>query len=486
MESATKFAILFPEGPGYLFVEFLGSGVDGVAVKVRSLADGKVYVRKKTVPRIANDVNPHRNPEVSLYRSHPNIPRLVYAQTLSNVTGPREDDTPLSDSMIFDFCNGPTLFAAMKLPEFQPCTLFKWKTFDQLLGVLEHLHRNHAAVGHQDLHLENLYLHFPEDAATLPDVYVGDFGQARPIDPSIWKAIQGPDAWKIRAEKEFRATGDRMNHNKNVELITADLAKVSKTMAYLITGIRVYDRDELENMSLTEMEEADVDPRDVLRNRGYDGSYPKPLWDQWKALDSMVDKMKGHQYEAYELFATIRHDVSEAHEEEAERVRSDYRAVQDLRWIARDFRAFHEEHARLSNDPELFDSRARVMLRYFNTEVPGPWRVAKVDASTFAVLEVSKFGHYSTDPKPRGLPGWGNPIKHAPEICGSDAKWQEIVALADELDMDPVKMRERCTDKDRELLEKLFGADDEWYPGKVYGGYHGAGTSSDPMELDDD
>lgn len=86
-EGPSKLAIFFPEGPGYLYVEFLGRGVGGVVVKVRSLADGKLYVRKKPVPSLPNDAAGMRNPEVSLYRSHPNIPRLIHAQHFTNVRG---------------------------------------------------------------------------------------------------------------------------------------------------------------------------------------------------------------------------------------------------------------------------------------------------------------------------------------------------------------------------------------------------------------
>lgn len=40
-------AVYFREGSGYLFVKTLGEGVDGSAILVRSVADGKLYVRKE-------------------------------------------------------------------------------------------------------------------------------------------------------------------------------------------------------------------------------------------------------------------------------------------------------------------------------------------------------------------------------------------------------------------------------------------------------
>lgn len=40
-------AVYFREGSGYLYVKTLGNGVDGSAVLVRSVADGKLYVRKE-------------------------------------------------------------------------------------------------------------------------------------------------------------------------------------------------------------------------------------------------------------------------------------------------------------------------------------------------------------------------------------------------------------------------------------------------------
>ncbi|KAK4940150.1 hypothetical protein LTR10_019685 [Elasticomyces elasticus] len=408
------YGIYFPEGPGFLYSAFLGQGVDGVAVKVRSLADGKVYVRKKTLARATNKETGVQNPEVGLYRAHPNIPQLLNSE--SYPCGESKDGIPkFSDAMIFNFCNGPTLACAMKLPGFKACTLFKWKVFDQLLDVFEHLHRSPSAVGHGDAHQNNIFLHFPEYRTGLPEVFLGDFSRAQAIDPTIWIATEGPDAYKIKEEKVKMVTKNFYGWQKDVplwttvvpeetpylrsvQLITKDLEDVARVMAFLMTGTRAYDdreAEELEYRGGDPDEELAEDPCSLLRYRGWDGSYPEPLFVLWQALDRMVRHMKKLRCEVYDKFPKLREWVSGMAAEEAERVRLNG-SEQDMSWLTTDRVAF-SKYWSPGNEPKLYHSEEWALGQH--GETAGPFRIAKVDSITFEVLEIGDEEHLSHLPE---------------------------------------------------------------------------------------
>ena len=71
-----KYAVYFPElstqcptQTGYLFVNHLGAGVEGSVDLVRSVTDGQLYARKKTVPTRPAGTDYH-NGEVSIPGSY--------------------------------------------------------------------------------------------------------------------------------------------------------------------------------------------------------------------------------------------------------------------------------------------------------------------------------------------------------------------------------------------------------------------------------
>ncbi|KAI1618453.1 hypothetical protein EDD36DRAFT_426442 [Exophiala viscosa] len=293
----------------------------------------------------------------------------------------------------------------MKRPGFKPCTLFKWKVFDQLLDVADHLHRSPSAVAHRDAHQNNMFLHFPDNRAGLPDLFLGDFSRAKPIDPVIWIATEGSDAYKIKAENvkiiptKIWACSDLMElrpentpYVRSVQLITKDLEDVAKCMAFLITGMRAYDdaeADELERKCEDPDEVMSEDPCALLRNQGYDGSYPEPLFVLWSALDCMVRHMQAFQCEFYDEFPALREWVSGMAAQEAERVRLDG-SEQDMSWLATDSGAF-AKYWDPYNRPRLYKSENFATGQ--NGETAGPFRIAKVNPTTFEVVEVGDEDH---------------------------------------------------------------------------------------------
>jgi hypothetical protein len=128
-------------------------------------------------------------------------------------------------------------------------------------------------------------------------------------------------------------------------------------------------------------------------------------------------------------------------------------------------------------------------------EIPGPYRIAKVDPQTFTVLGIETFDHACLIPLPDFpynekllLPS----IRQRQEI---DDEWLNIVERADEvldgiaapdysarMPSGYVKPQRKPVSMD--TIQRYFGTDVDWYPGKTYGRF-GAGTLVDPVVLVD-
>lgn len=193
-ETPTRFAIRFNEGSGYLFVKWLGNPSQGQVMLVRSVADGFLYVRKIEFPSLSYE-NPH-SLEVRMHRNHPQIPRLYHWQdhVAHSLTVGETTSLPKATATIWQFCNGGdlSLFQSRLRTKLPPALV--WHLLERLLSVLHLLHFE-CLISQRDLAKRNVFLHW-DDHDVLPQVFLGDYGCAMPLDvgcktaPFVWRRMK--------------------------------------------------------------------------------------------------------------------------------------------------------------------------------------------------------------------------------------------------------------------------------------------------------
>jgi serine/threonine protein kinase len=171
------------DGEGYFHIGCLGTGKQGTASLVRSISDGKLYVRK--AGEYIFDYYPSTDdwaPEVSNYREHENINRLIsyehYYPGKTNL---------LQATLITEFCNGGNLFSffdrydgkGLKVPE-----ALIWRFLQQMLTGVEFLQKQTPKVVHCDIFPGNIFVNWPNPKKPVdpPNFYLADFGRSEVID----------------------------------------------------------------------------------------------------------------------------------------------------------------------------------------------------------------------------------------------------------------------------------------------------------------
>jgi serine/threonine protein kinase len=192
-----KLAFFFDEGDGYLFVKWIGNPTQGQTMLVRSVADDKLYVRKVSFPESAKKyVGPCLDwTEVGLYRPHPQIPKLIDWKTTIN----RLDATTTMTSTISTYCNGGDLEHFLLINDILPTAMI-WHILERSLTVLHCLHyRCQPGIGHNDFHPRNIFLEW-NDANRLPEILLGDFGNAQTLTFCERFAQSTTQSWKMLCE----------------------------------------------------------------------------------------------------------------------------------------------------------------------------------------------------------------------------------------------------------------------------------------------
>jgi hypothetical protein len=197
MAEFTLQAIVFQEGhgPGHVLLSQLTGGTTGLVYLVKSLLDGKFYVRKEL--RIA----PNRIPSEVSVMEHisPTCPTPALISSHRCRTYEMDGNTPSREihTLYFDFCNGGNM--GMLLENFwqrqQPIPeLFIWHFLARITEIVAGLQlgwttgaaltldqdlQKRSVVFHGDLSSSNVFLNWPsDDSVILPDIFLGDFGNA--------------------------------------------------------------------------------------------------------------------------------------------------------------------------------------------------------------------------------------------------------------------------------------------------------------------
>ena len=195
MAEFTLYALIFHDapGPGYVLMSQLTGGNNGFVFLVRSLLDGELYVRKQLTTSANKTVA-----EVTVLHHIPitcSMPRLISSHRCRRYN---DENMPTADihSLFFQFCNGGNL--AMFLENFwqesRPIPeVFIWHFVAKMVEILAGLQlgwtkrtafpidqslQPRAAVYHADLHGGNIFLNWPSSHGILPEIFLGDFGNA--------------------------------------------------------------------------------------------------------------------------------------------------------------------------------------------------------------------------------------------------------------------------------------------------------------------
>ncbi|OQV05685.1 Protein kinase domain-containing protein [Cladophialophora immunda] len=407
--AAERYAIFFPEADGYLFCGPLGKGAEGFTSVVRSIVDNQNYVRKKTKATSAS--SSHKEgiycAEVSLYRPHPRIPALVHSQDFQVLPPghPRAHDFK-STSMLFSYCNGGTLerfLAILERERILAPEVLVWHLLDNLFEAIEHLHRGTTSISHGDLHEGNIYLHFPTPESRLPEFFIGDLGMARPVDQSVWQVSGIPPTRQLRdinvikdedeqAQREHQIMRDvgvapqdpppqPPSRTKQLEPMLDDVKTIHSTLFRLLQG-------------------RGQNPNNMRYAPFRDGAW--------------VNRIMSTDPSDYNAFVAHRPAVRDI----AQRARETSDVLPDFQWTRQDrYRddfppgvspippfpwTRYNQHlanhpalrARLVRDwqytptPEIRLFQTRHHLLQLSTDVPGPWKIARVAPGTLRVLAV--------------------------------------------------------------------------------------------------
>lgn len=162
---------------------------------VRSVADGKLYIRKLGHPRVHS--TKQMCSEVRMYRPHHQVPALI---DWKDYSGPEiSSAVPLATqttATIWQFCNGGDLEHYLRHHEGLLPTAFIWHFLERMLNVLHFLHfQCNPPVTQYDFGPRNIFLHWDEHDK-LPQVLLGDFGFAQTLDfdcrsgRTVWLAMR--------------------------------------------------------------------------------------------------------------------------------------------------------------------------------------------------------------------------------------------------------------------------------------------------------
>jgi hypothetical protein len=342
-ESETRYAIYFPDNHPSLFVSFLGSGHQGAAMLVRSVLNGKLYVRKR---QDADESCPSHEANNDFKRAlcHPNIPKLLSSTSLRGAI----DRAGTAD--LYSFCNGRDLGHLISTvpepPGVPPLLIFH--LIHTLLSTAIHIHANNIA--HGDIIPDNVFVHWPDvdsaDASVgsyLPEFFLGDFGVAFSLPPNA----------KVQEQQCLRDTP---------QAVQRDLQGIAQTVAYAINGKNYNDL------------EVQPEARERLRNehpgllRAYDTLVDLPRilqrYGVWRACDGdMFPRIVGAYLK--DLERAMQTELTDSESSAA---------------LLTQLRSLRPKIADADRVPYTVSEPALLTEACF--QPPGPWSVAEVDPRT--------------------------------------------------------------------------------------------------------
>ncbi len=373
----TSYAIYYPElnkdctaHAGYLWVEKLGVGVEGVAHLVRSVTNGQLYARKKTLPLPPAGQDYHFR-EVHFHRPHPRVPALIShteCKILKDI--PSDGKERKSLVMISKFCNGGTLWnfrealktrvTNSKLPE-----SLLWELIATNLEVI--LFYSNQSLGYLDSHASNIFLHFPKDTSNVPDFYIGDLGHLTHHDE------KGGNEFPALYYDAFTLADVVENFSKCDKFNPDNIAASSDGLMGEQEGQRAEEKDTTGAGSKWSSEFSEV---------------LQEIYDMSTfALDLERDPSQREEpYTSHPVYLELAQLTDRAFAT-LERYKAGAPEDVNFRWARRDW-----------DEPQVWNSSAQLLSYAKENSMPGPFRVARVNEQTWQVVDVDAIDYGIINP----------------------------------------------------------------------------------------
>lgn len=331
------FTYYYPDTHPTAFVSFLGAGHQGAAILVRSMINGKLYVRKRS--RTAHKDGSSGANETTNAIPHPNIPRLVAQTPLwSSDCGTSSANSSITADL-WAHCNGGNLRTLTtkyvtrneRVPE-----LLIWQLMHQLLPTILYLHEQDIA--HSDLTPDNIFVHWAMDTTTCPTspstpprFLLGDFGCSYNLPPDD----------KVKISHGVSETS---------EAVYGDLACLAGCISFVMRGRAAGGK--------------------TLAKRGVE--YSRGLLraqDTLVSLPGLLQKFKVARACDGEMFTRILEPLLKD-------IETGLRCEEEVDHRL-DFRHLRPRRRKLARGPFVFPSKAALLASPYRP--PGPWSVAEVD-----------------------------------------------------------------------------------------------------------
>ena len=375
-----KFAVLFPEldeklrdtHPGYLWVKKLGSGRTATVDLVRSVEDQQLYARKKTFAELPARKKFH-NREVHYHQSHPHIPPIYSSHSYKVLKDEHEDaDTVKSTVIISKYCNGATLyqFARQCRPRVthggELTELFLWHLFAAQLEVVIFLHSLKIPLARTDSSWENVWLHFPDESSTWPELWTGDLGMLRTIDPKIFETSTKGEPRQLKSYKSIR----KIRGGKTfVQWLAEDLNQICyniESISREVIGIELTP-----SQNEWAMEETSDRP---WAHDQWSRKFESCKEDLSMVLGDLASfgtaEMDGFNYDLKESYSDIHGLLKKVMREAEEEEEADFSWARNA-----------------STEPFLWSDRKQLLSDCNSCKMRGPFKVVMVDPTTFDILE---------------------------------------------------------------------------------------------------
>lgn len=192
--------VLFPEGPGYVFMDEVARTDASKIFLVKSLEDGKQYIRKESMPGYWSDTETIQNEDVRMVRRLGNIGGV--SKLIGWIDYLDERQSRVVSVSYWELCNGGTLLGfqekMVKLKKKVPDQCL-WSIFEQMMRIMIDIVK--AGVLHTDSHMGNWLLHL-KPGSHIPQLVLADWGRAE-LKPNGYFSENSVRKWWDLAHHQF-------------------------------------------------------------------------------------------------------------------------------------------------------------------------------------------------------------------------------------------------------------------------------------------
>ena len=378
--------------------------------------------------------------QVYFHRKHPRTPELIsHADVKVLQDFHKRAEAIKATVMVFKYCNGGTLAAfsdafAQGSRDFNQLTeSILWHVFAAQLETIMFLHGCTPSLGNMDSHMNNVFLHFPE-SSKFPEFYTGDLGHLKVMEKSVWRAVEDGQFQKVNKNELKALVPEYVAHLKTLH---TDLTYVD-TNLYFLAGLLPADGEgEADFADAREWSAEWSQCRQLLKSI---------LWklerSDMSAGGARSKSGKGHKKggPTQPLWYKQLHDLKAMVTSYAEQSRSSDPQDTDFSW-ARD----------APSRPRLWVDRDMLLSLCQAWNMPGPFKVAKVDPETLTIVDIEDTDFGMHNPQSLGRThstfyegGWSyQELIVDPLICVERIRW-----YADSVDLEVTNEEELDSDDD--------------------------------------